>query len=297
MGGSEPEPLLWPLVLQFILILINAVFSCTEIAVISMNGAKLELMSDAGNKRAKRLLSVSRLPSKFLAIMEVGMILAGFLGSAFAANNFSDRLMRLLTGIGMKLPEPVMNKISIVVITLILSYFTLVLGELVPKRIGMRNAEKIGLVMSGFVFVFAKIFTPAVWLLTVSTNGMLRLFRIDPNAEDEKVTEEEIRIMVDTGSDEGAIDVEEKEFIHNVFELDDITVDKIMTHRTEVTMLWLEESDEVWEETIIGSRHSIYPICEDDQDNIIGILNTKDYFRQKDRSRENIMKTAVKSPQ
>ncbi|MCL2579899.1 MAG: hemolysin family protein [Oscillospiraceae bacterium] len=291
------DPLLWQLLLQLFLITMNAIFVCAEIAVISMNDAKLERLSKENNKQARRLLSLTSQPAKFLATIQVGTTFAGFLASAFAAASFAARLTGWFESFGSPLPTGALNNISVVVITLILSYVTIVLGELVPKRIAMKNAEAIGLGMSGLIYTLSKLFGPVVLLLTASTNAVLRLLGIDPNAEVEKVTEEEIRIMVDAGSEKGAIDLEEKEFIHNLFDFDDITVDKIMTHRTDVAMLWMEESDEEWQKTIYEHRHSIYPICEDDQDNIVGVLNIKDYFRLSDRGRESTMAGAVKPPQ
>ena len=297
MPMNEVDPLLWPILLQIFLITINAVFACAEIAVISMNDAKLEKLSKEGNKRAKRLMSLTSEPAKFLATVQVGTTLAGFLGSAFAANNFASRLVQWLYGFGLNLPFAVINTVSIIIITLILSYITIILGELVPKRLAMKNAESIGLGLSGAIYVLSRLFKPLVSLLAISTNGILRLLRIDPDAEDERVTEEEIRIMVDVGSEKGTIDVDEKEFIHNLFDFDDITVEKIMTHRRDVSMLWLEESDEEWEKTIYEKRHTFHPVCDDSQDNIIGVLNTKDYFRLKDRNRDAVMYHAVKPAQ
>jgi len=297
MVEPDPDPLLWQLLLQLFLIILNAVFACAEIAVISINDAKLERLSETGNKRAKRLMSLTSQPAKFLATIQVGITLAGFLGSAFAADNFAARLMKWFVTIGVTLPMSVLNTISVVVITLVLSYITLVLGELVPKRIAMQKAEAIGFGMSGVIYVLSKMFKPLVWFLTVSTNGVLRLLGIDPNAGAEQMTEEEIRIMVDAGSEKGAIDKEEREFINNLFDFDDITAEKIMTHRMDVSMLWIEEDDEEWEKTIQGSRYSIYPVCEDSKDNVVGVLNTKDYFRLKDRSRESILQNAVKPAQ
>lgn len=285
------------ILLQFFLILINALFASAEIAVISMNDNKMEKMANEdGDKRAIRLTKLTEQPARFLATIQVGITLAGFLGSAFAADNFSDRIVESLINMGVKIPAHTLNTISVIVITLILSYFTLVLGELVPKRIAMKNAEKIALGISGLVYVISKIFAPVVSLLTLSTNGVLRLLGIDPLAVDEHITEEEIRMMVDEGSKKGAINHSEKEMIQNVFEFDDKTAEEVMTHRTEVSLLWLEESDEQWEKTIIESRHTYYPICDENTDDIVGVLNTKDYFRLKDKSRENVMKYAVKPP-
>jgi putative hemolysin len=166
----------WPLILQLVLILVNAVFACAEIAVISMNDNRLAKLAAAGDKRAVRLERLTRQPARFLVTIQVGITLAGFLGSAFAADNFSDKLTSWLIGLGVKIPEPTLDTISLIVITVILAYFTLVLGELVPKRIGMRNADKLAMAMSGLVSVISKIFAPVVWFLTISTNGLLRLF-------------------------------------------------------------------------------------------------------------------------
>lgn len=283
--------------LQLLLILLNAVFACAEIAVISINDNKLEKMAGEGDKRAIRLSSLTSQPSRFLATIQVGITLAGFLGSAFAADNFSEKLANWIISLGVKMPAATLRTISVIIITIILSYFTLVLGELVPKRIAMKKAEQLGLAMSGMIYYIAKIFAPLVWFLTASTNVLLRLFRIDPNAEDETITEEEIRMMVDVGSEKGAIDSDEKEIIQNLFEFDDKNADEIMTHRTEVSVLWLEESDAAWEKTIVESRYSNYPICDESLDNVVGILNTKDYFRLPDKNRELVMKQAVKAAQ
>ena len=286
--------IVWQLLLQLALILVNAVFACAEIAVISMNDTKLAKLSAAGDKRAIRLTGLTSQPARFLATIQVGITFAGFLGSAFAADNFSDRLVNWLIQIGVGIPEKTLDTISVIIITIILSYFTLVLGELVPKRIAMKNAEKLALAISGLIHFISKVFAPLVWLLTISTNAILRLFGIDPHAVDDAITEEEIRMMVDEGSEKGTIDPEEKTMIQNVFEFDDKTAREIMTHRTEVSLLWLDEDDEEWKKTITESRHSIYPVCNETTDDIVGILNAKFYFRLKDKSRGNVMKNAVK---
>mgnify|MGYP000864369746 FL=1 len=286
--------LLGQLLLQLFLIALNAIFASAEIAVISMNDTKLSRLAASGDKRAIKLERLTNQPAKFLATIQVGITFAGFLGSAFAADNFASRLVDLLINIGVKIPTSTLNTISVIIITLILSYFTLVFGELVPKRVAMKKAEKLALGMSSLIHFISKLFAPLVHLLTSSTNAILRLLGIDPNAEDDNITEEEIRMMVDEGSEKGAINHSEKEMIQNIFEFDDKTAEDVMTHRTEVSLLWLDESDEQWEKTIIDSRHSIYPVCDQTTDDIIGVLNSKDYFRLNDKTRENIMKNAVK---
>ena len=289
------EGSIWgPLVLQLVLIFVNAIFASAEIAVISMNDNRMDKMAIEGDKRAIKLLKLTDQPSQFLSIIQVGITLAGFFGSAFAADNFSGKLTDLLIRMGLNVPANTLNTISVIIITLILSYFTLVFGELVPKRVAMKNAEKLALFMSGFLYLIARMFAPLVWLLTASTNGILRLLGIDPDSEDEHVTEEDIRMMVDVGSEKGSINANEKEMIQNVFEFDNKTAEEAMTHRTEVDILWLDETEEEWDAKISESRHSKYPVCDGSADNIIGVLHVKDYFRIEDKSRENIMKTAVK---
>ena len=282
--------------LQIILIALNAVFACAEIAVLSINETKLERMADQGDKRAKRLFRLTREPAKFLATIQVAITLSGFLGSAFAADNFSDPLVDWVINLGITVPRATLDTIAVVLITLILSYFTLVFGELVPKRVAMKKAEALGLGISGLISSISIVFKPIVWFLSASTDAVLRLLGIDPNEEDEQVSEEEIRMMVDAGSEKGAIDEQEKEFIQNVFEFDDLTAREIAVHRTDVTMLWVEDSMEEWNKTIHNSRHTLYPVCGDSADNIIGILNAKDFFRLDDKGRESVMQNAVKTP-
>ena len=282
------------ILLQIILILLNAVFACAEIAIISMNDNKLASMAANGDKRAIRLARLTSQPARFLATIQVAITLSGFLGSAFAADNFSDTLVDWLVSIGVSLPAKTLDTISVILITLLLSYFTLVFGELVPKRIAMKRAESLALAMSALITFISHLFAPIVWFLTVSTNGILRLFGIDPNTEENNVSEEEIRMMVDVGSEKGVIDPEEKEMIQNVFEFDDLTVDEFATHRTDISLLWLEESVEEWAKTIHETRHSLYPICDETVDHVIGILNAKDYFRLEPKTKENILENAVK---
>lgn len=286
--------ILLQILLQMILISLNAIFACAEIAIISMNDNKLAQMASQGDKRAIRLAALTSQPARFLATIQVAITLSGFLGSAFAADNFSAIMVDWLIGLGITLPAAALDTLSVIFITLVLSYLTLVFGELVPKRIAMKKAEKLALGMSSFVSVIAKLFAPIVWTLTVSTNGILRLFGIDPNAEEEGVSEEEIRMMIDIGSQKGVIDSEEKEMIQNVFEFNDLTVSEFATHRTDISFLWMDESIDIWENTIHQTRHSWYPVCGKTMDNIVGILNVKDYFKLDEKNREDIMKYTVR---
>lgn len=282
------------ILLQVVLIGLNAVFACAEIAVISMNDNKLAKMASEGDKRAVRLVKLTSQPARFLATIQVAITLSGFLGSAFAAENFSDPIVGVLEKTGLNIPSKTLDTIVVVLITIILSYFTLVFGELVPKRVAMKKAEFLALKMSGLISGISKAFAPLVTVLTASTNLILKILGIDPNDTDSKVSEEEIRMMVDVGSEKGAIDNHEKEFIQNVFEFDDLTAADIATHRTELTCLFVEESMEEWQRTIAETRYNLYPVCDDSTDNIIGILHGKEYLRLTDRSRDNVMTHAVK---
>ena len=284
------------LLLQVTLIALNAIFACAEIAVLSINETKLQRMAEQGDKRAKRLYRLTCEPARFLATIQVAITLSGFLGSAFAADNFSEPLVDWILSKGVTIPYATLDTIAVILITLILSYFTLVFGELVPKRIAMKKSEQLALGISGIVGGISVAFKPIVWFLSASTNLVLRLCGIDPNQAEDQVSEEEIRMMVDAGSEKGAIDHEEKEFIQNVFEFNDIDVGDIATHRTDTALLWMEDSDEVWAETIHQSRYTRYPVCDGSPDNIIGLLNAKDYFRLEDKSRESLLANAMQPP-
>lgn len=281
------------LLVQIILIALNAVFASAEIAVLTVNEAKLERLAQQGNGKAKRLFRLTREPARFLATIQVAITLSGFLGSAFAADNFSDPLVDMILSTGLNIPRTTLDVIAVILITLILSYFTLIFGELVPKRIAMKKSEQIAMGISGLVSGISVVFKPIVWFLSLSTNVVLRLCGIDPDEAEDRVSEEEIRMMVDAGSEKGAIDLQEKEFIQNVFEFNDIMVGSIATHRTDVAILWLEDSEQVWARTIHDSRHTLYPVCDGSPDKVVGILNAKDYFRLENKSRQEVMARAV----
>lgn len=220
------------LIVLVILIFVNAFFAATEIAFISLNDAKIEKQAKEGNKKAKRIKKMLKEPSKFLATIQIGITLAGFLSSAFAADAFASELAPKLNEL-IDLGISTWNTISIVIITLILSYFSLVFGELVPKRLAMKNPEKIAFGTVGIIRFIHILTSPIVNFLNFSTNLICKLFGIGPQDES-TVTEEEIRMMVDVGEEKGSIEEEEKELINNVFEFNDKTVSEVMIHRTEV---------------------------------------------------------------
>lgn len=287
---------LWTILLvQVILIMLNAFFSGAEAAIIAMNDSRIAKLAEEGDKRAKILANLTGKPSKFLATIQIAITLAGFLGSAFAADAFSDKAADALIKIGVNfVSKNVLDTLALIVITVVISFLTIVFGELIPKRIAMKNPEKRALRSARTIRVMSVLFAPFVWILTAATNGILRLCGVDPHADDAEVSEEDIRIMVDVGSEKGTIDDDEKEFIQNVFEFDDLTAGEIATHRTDIELLWLEDSMDEWKETIYSSRHTRYPICSETVDNVVGILNARDYFRLDNTNREEIMQNAVK---
>ncbi len=280
-------------ILLLILIGLNAVFAATEIAVISMNDVKLKKMAEEGNKKAVRLVTLTEQPARFLATIQVAITLAGLLQSAVAAETFADLIVIRLIEAGVAISPAVLKAAAIIVITLILAYFTLVFGELVPKRVAMKKSEGIALGMSGALYFVAKIFAPIVWLLTASTNFILRLLRINPEEEDSTVTEESIKMMLAEGKEKGVIQPEEDEIIQNIFEFDDITAEEMCTHRRDVISLSLSDDMEEWKETIRESRHTKYPVCGDSLDDIIGIMDTKSYFLYPEKEQQKIIDNIV----
>ena len=261
------------ILLVLFFVLVNAFFSGTEMAVISLNDAKMHKLAEEGDRKALRVIKFLDNPGSFLATIQVGVTLAGFLSSAFAANSFASKLALLVD------PEsvhPWMESLWTVVITLVLSYFSLVLGELVPKRIAQNYPEKWAFAAANVVKFIGAVLKPFVWFLTKSTNFILMLFKIDPNQTDKPVTEEEIRMMVDVGSESGNIEDTEKEMIENVFEFNDKEVSEIMTHRKRIVSLPIDaDYDEVMR-VAREEKFTRIPVYKDTIDDIIGILHIKD---------------------
>ena len=284
------------LIIQIVLIAVNALFASSEIAVISMSEARLKILSEEGDKRAGRLLNLTRQPAKFLATIQVAITLAGLLGGAFAAENFADPIVDLVLSLGVNIPRSAAHSVVVFLITLVLTYFSIVFGELVPKRLAMKKTESLSLSLSGILFFMSKICAPLVWLLTVSTNALLRLLGIDPNQNDEVVTEDEIKMMLMEGSQQGTIENDENEIIQNVFDMNDTSAEEVSTRRRDVVCLYLEDDMSVWADTIRDSHYTYFPVCGESQDDVVGVLNTKDYFRLDDLSRKSVMKNAVDKP-
>jgi len=294
-GPNTATSLILKIVLLLVLILINAFFAMSEIAIISLNDAKLEKQAQEGNKKAKKLLKLTSNPSKFLSTIQIGVTLAGFLSSASASQSFVKMLSGALSSVAdaINIPMSVVEGFSLVVITLITSYFSLVLGELVPKRVAMYNPEKISFRIAGVLTFVAAVTKPFVKVLSLSVNGILRLIGIDPNSEPEEVTEEEIRMMVDVGGEKGVIEDTQKEMINNIFEFDDIDAGDIMTHRTDVSAVEINDPIQDVVEIAEKEGYSRIPVYEESLDKIIGIVYIKDligYIGSSVPKQENLRK-------
>ena len=280
----DPEPatdIILKLLLLFLLIIVNAFFAMSEIAIISLNDNKLRVLSEDGHKKAKRVLQLIESPSSFLSTIQIGVTLAGFLTSASAAQSFSVPLANKISdlfNLGTKAPDW-LSGVSMVLVTIIISYFSLVLGELAPKRIAMQCSEKISYKVVGILLFIKAAMKPFVVFLSFSTNLIVKLLGFDPNASEEVVTEEEIRMMVDAGEEKGVIEESQKEMINNIFEFDDIVAADVMTHRTELECIEINEPLEVVIKTAMSEGYSRIPVYEDEIDNIKGIIHVKDLLK------------------
>ena len=278
---DDPGSLILKLVLLVLLIFVNAFFAMSEIAVISLNDNKVRKMAEDGNKKAKKIVKLTENSGKFLSTIQIGITLAGFLTSASASETFAGMLADALKGTAVykALGGGFIHGVSVVVITIVMSYFSLVLGELVPKKIAMQKSEKISFAVAPVLLFFSKVFSPFVRLLSASTNGVVRLIGLDPHADEETVTEEEIRLMVDVGEEKGVIEDVQKDMINGIFEFDDMTAAELMTHRTDMDAIDISDSPEECIKTAISSGHSRIPVFEEDIDNIIGIVYIKDLLK------------------
>ena len=276
-----------------ILIGLNAFFAASEIAFIALNDTKIEKQAKEGNKKAKQIEKMLETPSKFLSTIQIGITLAGFLSSAFASDAFASKLAPVLNNM-IPIGINIWQNISILIITIILSFFTIVFGELVPKRLAMKHYEKIAFATIGIIRTISIITAPFVKLLSVTTNAISKIFGVGEN-EEEIVTEEEIKMMVDQGKEDGTIQEDEKEYINNVFEFNDIVASEIMTHRTDMFAVDINTgANELLEEIIKDDcKHSRIPVYDETVDEIKGILYVKDIIKnigKKTFKIKNIMK-------
>ncbi|WP_313019437.1 hemolysin family protein [Acetoanaerobium noterae] len=259
-----------------LLIGVNAFFAASEIALISLNDNKIKIMADEKNLKAIQLVKLLSEPSSFLATIQIGITLAGFLASAFAAESFADPLVNIIKAYDLPITDSVLRVLTVTVITIILSYFTLVLGELVPKRVAMKKAESIAFFVVTPLSVLSKVTSPFVKFLTASTNFCVRLFGIDPNSNDDDVTEEEIRMMIDVGEEKGTIHEREKIMINNIFEFNNKTAEDIMTHRMELVGIPHDIGLRKLIDIVKTEQYSRIPVYNESIDNIIGVLYVKD---------------------
>lgn len=290
------------ILLQIILIALNAFFAATEIAVISLNEKKVRALAEDGNKKAVKMLKIIEEPTQFLSTIQIGITLAGFLGSAFAADNFAEVLSAAISkAFNLSADNTkIINTVAVVLVTLILSYFTLIFGELVPKRIAMKHKEKLANSVCGIISFLAAVLKPIIWFLTISTNAVLRLVGIDPHEKEEPVSEEDIVLMLDAGADEGSLDHDDIEYIKNVFKLDRMTAEDVMTPRKSVISISYDASDKEILEIIEEESYSRIPVYEDNPDKIIGILHACDYLlkrNEKNFDLKSILHTPVFVPE
>ena len=272
------QTIVFQLLVQIILILINAFFAATEIAVISLNANKLRKLEEEGDKLAPKLLHMVEDSSSFLSTIQIAITLSGFLGAAFAGDAFAEYLTEWLLSLGVGIPASVLDTMSLVVVTVILSYFTLVFGELVPKRIAMQKSMEMARLSCRVVSAIAAIAKPVVKLLSLSTNGILRLLRMKVDVEEEQVTEDEIRMMIDLGNENGSINEDEKELLHNVFDFSDQTVSDVMTRAADVETISVDATREEVLDTIRSTGLSRFPVYGEDESDILGVLNARDFL-------------------
>ncbi len=280
MEDPDPANVIFQLLLLLVLILLNAFFAMSEIAIISLNDTKVKKMAEDGDKRAQKVLKLTDNPSNFLSTIQLGVTLAGFLTSASAADSFADPLAVKIAGwLNIAADSSVygiISGVSMVLITIIISYFSLVLGELAPKRIAMQKCEAISFKVVGVLLFVRAITRPFIKILSVSTNLVVRMLGFDPNASEEVVTEEEIRMLVDAGEEKGVIEESQKEMINNIFDFDDVPVSDVMTHRTEIEAVEITDKIEDVVKLSCENGYSRIPVYEDELDNIRGIIYVKD---------------------
>ena len=273
---SVPKQLL----IQAIIILVNAFFASMEMAVISLNVNKLKRKIEEGDKTAEKLLKMTENPAGFLSTIQVGISLSGFIGAAFAADSLSEPLVAWFESIGLDfISYNTLNTIAVVLITVILTFVTIIFGELVPKRIAQQKAYAVAKASCKVITAIAVILKPAVWLLTAVTNLILKILHLRTEGADGSVSEDDIRMMVDAGGESGSIEEDEQEMIQNIFEFNDLTISEIMTRVSDVHAISVEDSNEEILKIIQESGNSRFPVYEDDDINsVIGILNAREFL-------------------
>lgn len=271
----ETVNVIYQLLLLLFLTVVNAFFASAEMAVVSVNKNKIKILAEnENNKNAYLILELLKEPTKFLSTIQVAITLSGFLASASAATSFSKPLGEFLLKYGV--PYPYSENISLVLVTIILSFFTLVFGELVPKRIALQKAEVISMFSVKPILLISKITSPFIKLLSFSTNFVLQIFGMKTEKLEENVSKEEIRSMIEAGQANGVFNETEKEMINSIFEFDDIKAHEIMIARTDVYMIDADTPVCEYIDELLNTKYARVPVYRDDIDNIIGILHIKD---------------------
>ena len=289
------------ILLQVVFILLNAFFAGSEIAFLSLNSVKLSKMADGGDKTAARLLALVENPNRFLSAIQVAITLSGFLGAAFGTENFSGYLTDFLVSLGTPIPAGVLGVFSMVVVTVVISFFSIAFGEMVPKRIAMQRPYAWAKMALGVMKVVSTVFAPMMALLNVTTNGSLKLLGLKTEAEDDAASEEDIRLMVENSGEQGAIAQDEQQWIENVFDFGDMVASDAMTPEPDVTAFASDEKKEDILQAIQTTGLSRYPVYEDDINDIIGILNARDFLlnlqRDKPRTLKELLRPAYFVPE
>ena len=287
-------PLAVQIIFLFVLILINAFFALAEMAIVSVNKNKIKVLAQEGNKKAVTLQKLLEEPNKFLSAIQIAITLAGFLASASASVAMSDDLGAWLAKFGI----PYGKQIAVVIVTVLLSYVTLVLGELYPKRLALQHSEKIALLVVRPIVIISKFTKPFVWFLSVSVNIVLRLTRQSIDVEDEEFSEDEVMSMLEVGQETGVLKEEGKKMINAIFDFDDKLAYEIMTPRTDVFLIDINDEADEYLDELMELRYSRIPVYEDDLDNIIGILHIKDYFiKARESGYENVdLRSILRKP-
>ncbi|MGO2963996.1 MAG: hemolysin family protein [Carnobacterium maltaromaticum] len=273
----ESQSIVGQLILILSLTLLNAFFASAEIALVSLNKGRMESQANDGDRKARRLVKLLENPNGFLATIQVGITLAGFFSSASAATSIATKLQPVFGDVSWA------KEVSIIVVTLILSYVTLVFGELYPKRIAMQKAEEVSKFSVGFISIIEKLMKPFVFLLSFSTDVLVKLTPMEIDAEEEKLTREEMRFMLESGQKDGILEASEVHMLNGVFSLDTKMAREIMVPRTDTFMIDLEDSYDENIDLLLDCRYSRVPIYEEDKDNIIGIIHLKDVLKEAKR--------------
>ena len=284
------------MIFLILIIAFSVILRLAESAVILLSDANPDKLSADSDKHSARLKNILSKPDKFTYAARALNMLSLIFGGVVPAVFYEKPLASLIKGSGLNMTELGMTLLSDFIIILIYSFFLFIFCETVPRKLAAKNPQKSILRLWWLISFISKLMLPFVWTANIISKGILWLLGINPGSYEDSITEEEILMMSDAGAESGAIDEVENRIIKNVFAFDDMTAEQICTHRTDVSVLWASDSSDVWEETIHRTRHSVFPICGENVDNVIGILNAKDYFRLEDKSKESIMANIVREP-